>query len=76
MSARTPEQIRALALVCSAILDAVREAGSTGAPGGVIYAGLMAAGCSLAQYEAMMGTLVRIGRLERRGEIYFARSAP
>ena len=39
-----PEQVKALRAVLDAILAAVAEAGPMGAPGGVIYAALMAQG--------------------------------
>lgn len=69
------QAIKAVQLLASAIVDSVKTAGSLGAPGGVIYAALMAHGCSLAQYEQIMGALVRVGRLTRRGELYFVTKA-
>ncbi len=64
-------QKRALILIVSAITDTIKEAGEFGAPGGVMYADLMAHGCSLNQFESIMSTLVRLGRIEKRGECYF-----
>jgi hypothetical protein len=64
-------QVKAVQLVCSAILEAVKAGGDHGAPGGVIYAALMTQGCTLEQYEGLMGALVRAGRLRRSGELYF-----
>ncbi len=66
-------QKRALILIVSAITDTIKEAGEFGAPGGVMYAALMAHGCSLNQFESIMGTLVRLGKVEKRGECYFIR---
>jgi hypothetical protein len=71
----TPEQRRAIAALCDAIVEAVRAGGPLGAPGGVIYAALMGQGCSLERYEAFMGALVRAGKLTRRGECYFIAGA-
>jgi len=75
MTALTPEQRRAIAAVADAIIEAVRTAGSTGAPGGVIYAALMGQGCTLSQYESFMGALVRTGKLRRSGDLYFIEEA-
>lgn len=69
--ALTPDQIKALRLVCDAVIDAVRAAGSLGAPGGVIYAALMGQGCTLSQFESLMSGLVRAGKLHRDGDLYF-----
>ncbi len=66
---------RAMAAVLLGVIDAVKEAGPVGAPGGVIYAGLMAQGCSLEQSEQIMAALVGAGRLHRRGDLYFATEA-
>ena len=67
----TPEQIQALRLIVSATLEAVQAAGPSGAPGGVIYAALMAQGASLSQYQSLMASLVRAGKLRQDGELYF-----
>ncbi len=36
-----------------------------------MYAALMSQGCTLNQFESIMGALVRLGRVEKRGECYF-----
>lgn len=72
MNTITTEQLTALRELLAAVVDAVKVAGSNGAPGGVLYSALMAHGCTLAQFEGVMGALVRTGKLERRGELYFA----
>lgn len=61
----------ALRAILDAILEAVAAAGTTGAPGGVIYAALMAQGCSLSQYQTLMEGLVSVRRLRREGDLYF-----
>ncbi len=71
MQIPTADQKRALILIVSAITDTIKEAGEFGAPGGVMYAALMAHGCSLNQFESIMGALVRMNRVEKRGECYF-----
>jgi len=68
------EQKQALIkMVWESIIEAVREAGSQGAPGGHLYAALMAHGFSLEQFQTIMGSLVRVGELEKRGECYFVK---
>jgi len=67
----TTEQIRTLKLIIDAILEAVKEAGSNGAPGGVLYAALMAKGCSLNQFQSLMRGIVNGGKLRQEGDLYF-----
>jgi hypothetical protein len=66
----TPAQITAIRYVAKAITDTVKEAEPIGAPGGVIYAALSAQGCTLRQYEGIMGGLVRAGILTQDGDLY------
>lgn len=67
----TIEQIKALKAVADAIIETVKGAGPLGAPGGHIYAALMAQGCTLHQYEQIMSGLVRAGKLRKSGDCYF-----
>ena len=67
----TQTQIEALRAVASMFIDAVKEAGDMGAPGGVMYAAVMGK-LSLHQFEQIMGGLVRAGKLRKKGELYFA----
>jgi hypothetical protein len=64
------EQAQAVRIVCGAIVDAVKEAGDLGAPGGVLYAVLQGS-LSLAQFEQLMSALVRTGKLRRDGDLYY-----
>lgn len=68
----TVKQLKALKAVADAIIETVRGAGPFGAPGGHIYAALMAQGCTLHQYEQIMSGLVRAGKLRKSGECYFS----
>jgi hypothetical protein len=72
-STTAPEQHRALLLLVDGIVESVRAAGDLGVPGGVLYAALMAHGCSLEQFEGLMSALVGLGKLRRSGDLYFAR---
>jgi hypothetical protein len=67
----TAEQAKALRAIAGVIVGAVAEADSViGAPGGHIYAALMAHGVSLNQYQQIMAGLVRAGLLRQSGECY------
>lgn len=68
----SPAQAQALKQICDAVIDTVKQSGPMGAPGGILYAGLMAQGCSLNQFESIMGGLVRAGKLTKQGECYHA----
>jgi hypothetical protein len=67
----TTTQINTLKLIIDAILETVKEAGSNGAPGGVLYAALMAQGCSLNQFQSLMRGIVSGGKLRQDGDLYF-----
>ena len=64
------QAVAALRLILDGIVDAVTACEPIGAPGGVIFAALMAQGCTLAQYQHLMGALVRAGKLTRDGDLY------
>jgi len=64
------QQAQALRQVAKAVIDTVKESGDLGAPGGIMYAAMMAQGCTLEQFEAIMGGLIRAGRLSKSGECY------
>lgn len=66
----TTAQIQAVRQIVSAIVEAIKAAGPLGAPGGVLYAGLMAHGCSLSQFESLMAGIVKSGMIVKRGECY------
>ena len=68
----TIEQIKALQAIANAIIETVRESGPLGAPSGIMYAALMAQGCSLEQYQQIMSGLVRAGKLRQSGDCYHA----
>ena len=65
-----PNEAKAKALIAifDAIVDSIKAAGDHGAPGGILYAALMAQGCTLNQFH--MGTLINAGRIEMRGQCY------
>ena len=65
----TQAQIQLLRMIADAVIDSVKAAGPLGAPGGVIYAALMAHGCTLGQFEQIMSALVATGKLTRDGHL-------
>jgi predicted transcriptional regulator len=64
----TPQQVKALQAVAKAIIESCK----TFAPGGVIYAALMAQGCTLNQFNQIMSQLVGAGMLTQDGDCYTA----
>ena len=67
-----PEILKQLKEVMFATLDAIKAAGPTGAPAGVLYAGLMSYGCNITQFESLMSALERTGKIRREGDLIFA----
>jgi len=65
-------QAKALQMIVAAVLEAIQAAGPTGAPGGVLYAALMAQGCSKSQFDSLMAALVSTGKVRRDGDVYHA----
>ena len=68
MSDTQRQQMR---MIMDAVVDSVRAAGPMGAPGGVLYAALMVHGCTLENFQALMGVLVKVGKLTQKGNLYF-----
>jgi len=68
----TVQQMLALKQVADAIIESVKECGSSGAPAGPMYAALMSRGCTLEQFEQIMSGLVKAGKLRKSGNIYYA----
>ncbi len=64
-----------LKAIADAIIESVEVAGSLGAPAGTLYAAMMAHGFTLQQFEQFMAGLVGIGKLEKRGQLYFVKGA-
>ena len=62
---------KSLNVAAAGILQAVDAAGKLGAPGGALYAGLMAAGYTLAEFEQVMAALAGpAGLVLKRGQLY------
>lgn len=74
MNMKTTNEMRVNAVLAlfDAIIDSIKVAGDYGAPGGTLYAALMAYGCTLDRFNNIMTILVASGRVERRGQLYFA----
>lgn len=65
------DQLKALKAIGDAIIETVALAGPLGAPGGHLYAALMAHGVSLEQFEQIMSGLCRAKTLRKQGDCYF-----
>lgn len=66
------QQTEALRTLSAAIIEAIDAAGPAGAPSGAVYAGLMAQGCTLDQYEQITDGLTRAGLIQRAGHLLTA----
>jgi hypothetical protein len=71
----TPEQIKAIREIAGAIIETVKTSGPLGASAGPMYSALMAHGCSLQQFEGIMGGLVRAKLLRKSGHCYHLEAA-
>jgi hypothetical protein len=67
----TLQQAAALKAIVDVITETVKEVGPQGAPAGPMYAAMMSHGCTLNQFESLMGALVRLGKLRQEGNLYF-----
>lgn len=67
----TPQQqIAAVQRIGLAVLETIAESGSTGAPGGVIYAALQAQGATYSQFESLMSGMVKTGMVTLEDDCY------
>lgn len=66
------KQVGTVAVLSHAIIECVQECGATGAPGGVLYAALMAVGMTFEQFTKLMSTLESLGAVIKTGDCYFA----
>jgi predicted transcriptional regulator len=64
------DQLVAVQRVALAVLESIDEAGPLGAPSGILYAALMAQGCTLDTYRKIMDPLVRKGFLVLEHDCY------
>jgi hypothetical protein len=65
-------QQRAVIEVVAAVLDTIKEMGPQGAPEGPLYAALMGSGCTLNQFQGIVGILVRSGKVRQSGHVLYA----
>jgi len=68
----TNEQIKGLRVIMAAIIDATIAGGEFGGPSGIIYAGLMAKGCSLIQFQSLTTSMKNAGLITQEGDSFFA----
>ena len=63
----TKDDVGTAVAVIGAIAETIREAGEV--PSGVLYAGLMTKGCTLPQYEQILGVLQRAKLVAVKGHV-------
>lgn len=66
----TREQAAAVQTVALGLLESICEAGDMGAPSGILYAGVNAAGVSLSQYQQIMWQMEGRGFVVQEGDCY------
>jgi hypothetical protein len=64
---------KVIGAVLESIVETIKDSGPEGVPAGLLYAGLMSIGCSYSTFEALMQTLLREGKLVKRGQLYFVK---
>jgi hypothetical protein len=57
--------------ILDAVIDAIK-ASPMGTPEGSLYALLMTQGCSLNQFQAIIGALCKAGKIRKEGHLLFA----
>ena len=62
-------------VICATLLDTVVATGRNGAPAGVMYAALCGV-LSLDRFMALMGILVKAGKVRYSGHVYYDASLP
>ena len=67
----TQDQIQAMKAILDAVIDAIK-ASPMGTPEGSLYALLMTQGCSLNQFQAIIGALCKAGKIRKEGHLLFA----
>jgi hypothetical protein len=65
------EKVKVTLHLCTALIDAVAEAGSCGAPRGIMYLGFMSHGYSLGEYQIIEEMCIESGRIEKIGDLLF-----
>jgi len=66
------EAQRAILAIANAIIETVKEASPDGAPATSLYLACMEFGCTLDQFNQVMGALVEAGKLRQEGYLYYA----
>ena len=65
-------QETAIVTAIRAVYETVKGMGQDGCPAGPLYAGLMAHGCTMTQFESLMSALVETGKVRKDGHVYYA----
>ena len=65
----TPTELRAMLSVIHGVLDAAHAGGTMGAPAGIMYAAMMAQGCTLDQFHQITSATQSAGLITRDGDL-------
>jgi len=60
-----------LKAICAAVVEAIKVSGPLGCPSGHLYVVLMGMGCTLAQYDSLIGALVQLKLVRKSGDLLF-----
>ena len=63
------QAVQAVRAIANIIEETACEAGSLGAPSGIVYAALMGVGVSLDTYQAILDGLAKAGRVSLHGDL-------
>lgn len=63
---------KALLGILDGMLDTIKSAGDLGCPEGPMYAAMMHYGCSLSQFQSLIGILVKSGKVRKSGNLLFS----
>lgn len=67
----TDQQARVLKIVANAIVEILKEF-PHGAPSGLVFAALQQHGCTIGQYQGLIGGMKIAGMIKQDGDLLFA----
>ena len=65
------QSLKAIQLLCDAVIESAQIAGPLGVPEGTLYAAFMAYGLSLPSFEQILSILQSAGRIRRAGFVVY-----
>lgn len=68
---RVPVEASKAVSALYAVIRMVQDACVGGAPDGVVFAAMQSEGCTLQQWQTIRDTLIKAGKIEKRGDILY-----